>query len=89
MGASPLASTLQLTHAPQGAGTGRAKRRVRGDLQRDDDFDPVRIDFVGDAGAFDREGPIFAADESHLQSKAAELERGHRHPVNFLERRGW
>jgi len=70
-----------------GSGTVSAKR-LGGDLpHRDDYFDLLRIEFVINAGTFNREGPILDSDESLLQLEAAEVQLGHRRIAKLLERR--
>ena len=77
----------KLTDSSKGSGTSCAKR-LSGDFPYSDEyFDLVRIEFVGNAGTFNWEGPILDSDETNLQLKAAELEPGHRPIAKLLERR--
>lgn len=68
----------------KGSSTGRAKRLVAGNPYRDDHFDLIRINLVGNAGAVYWKGPIFNSRERDLEFETAELKPGHRYLVNFF-----
>jgi hypothetical protein len=47
----------------------------------------VWINLVGNAGPFNRKGPILDSGESNLQFETAELKQGHLRRPNFVKRR--